>query len=99
MKYTFRNYIAYLKDNPKGYWFKRKLYGWGWAPATKEGFFVLTAFILILIKAGFSLENNGNPTTFIWILILSIAALIAIGYKTGEPPKWTWGRSENQTSP
>lgn len=23
----FKKYKEYLKDNPKGYWFKRKLYG------------------------------------------------------------------------
>ena len=28
-----KEYIAYLKDNPQGYWFKARLYGWGWAPA------------------------------------------------------------------
>ena len=27
-----KQYIAYLKDNPQGYWFKAKLYGWGWVP-------------------------------------------------------------------
>jgi hypothetical protein len=29
----FKEYTDYLKDNPQGYWFKRKLYGWGWTPA------------------------------------------------------------------
>ena len=27
-----RQYIQYLKDNPQGYWFRRKLFGWGWVP-------------------------------------------------------------------
>ena len=24
----FKKYLDYVNDNPKGYWFKRKLYGW-----------------------------------------------------------------------
>jgi hypothetical protein len=27
-------YKKYLKDNPEVYWFKAKLYGWGWFPVT-----------------------------------------------------------------
>jgi len=36
-----KEYIAYLKDNPQGYWFKAKLYGWGWDPAIWQGWLVL----------------------------------------------------------
>jgi hypothetical protein len=33
----FKKYIEYLKDNPQGYWFKRKVWGWGWTPVTWQG--------------------------------------------------------------
>lgn len=32
--HMFKNYLDYIRDNPHGYWFKRKLYGWGWTPVT-----------------------------------------------------------------
>ena len=28
----FKNYLDYIRDNPKGYWFKRKPFGYGWTP-------------------------------------------------------------------
>ena len=31
-----KEYIAYLKDNPQGYWFKARLYGWGWVPVNLD---------------------------------------------------------------
>ncbi|HZX50161.1 MAG TPA: hypothetical protein VFE94_03385 [Candidatus Paceibacterota bacterium] len=37
----FDDYIAYAKDNPKGHWFKRKLFGWGWTPVTRQGWAVV----------------------------------------------------------
>ena len=45
-------YINYIKDNPEGYWFKRKLYGWGWTPATWQGWlstFVFIGLVLIVV--------------------------------------------------
>lgn len=43
-----KEYIAYLKDNPQGYWFKAKLYGWGWAPVKWQGLLVIAISIAIL---------------------------------------------------
>jgi len=43
-----QEYTAYLKDNPNGYWFKRKLYGFGWMPATKQGWTVLALYVLFV---------------------------------------------------
>jgi len=47
-KLTLANYLEYLKDNPNKYWFRRKLYGWGWTPATWQGWLTLLIFILII---------------------------------------------------
>jgi len=35
-----KKYIAYLKDNPKRYWFKAKMYGWGWTPVKWQDWLV-----------------------------------------------------------
>jgi len=43
-----KEYIKYLKDNPEGYWFKAKLYGFGWAPAAWQGWLVLFVYIVAI---------------------------------------------------
>ena len=91
-----KKYINYLKNNPEGYWFKRKLFGWGWVPVKWQGWVVILAFIAFLLWSGLDLESVGDPTRgmLIWFfarLILAIAVLITICYKTGESPKWQWG--------
>ena len=87
---TMKKYIDYLKDNPKGYWFKRKVYGWGWVPVTWEGVLVIMAAVAI-IYAGFATFINRNPATSVRILVLTLAALMAVCYIKGEKPKWQWG--------
>jgi hypothetical protein len=92
-----RDYIDYLWDNPEHYWFKRKLYGWGWDPATKEGWFTLIVFIGLLVWNAFRLESLALPEPELALYaILQTGALVlvllAICYKTGEKPKWQWGK-------
>ena len=48
-----KEYVSYLKDNPNGYWFKRKLYGWGWTPATWQGWFAIGVYVLLILGLGF----------------------------------------------
>ncbi|HVY01178.1 MAG TPA: hypothetical protein VHA12_00225 [Candidatus Nanoarchaeia archaeon] len=93
-------YIEYLKDNPQGYWFKRKIYGWGWTPVTWQGWIVIILFISVLIINGLYFENkvisNGNPSEFdlglfFGSIILSVFLVIAICYAKCEKPKWSWG--------
>lgn len=90
-----KEYVKYLKDNPEGYWFKAKLYGWGWAPAKWQGWLVLLVYITLV--AGFAATiDESSPTrevgfTFVLPVALLTAALIRICYKKGEKPRWQWG--------
>ena len=71
-------------------WFKRKTYGFGWTPATKEGWIVtITAVLLILTSI-----TKTNPFLGTIYVILIVAALIAICYQTGEKPAWQWGKNK-----
>lgn len=88
------------KENKK-YWFRRKLYGWGWFPVTWQGWLITLFFILIMLLNGYffnyRVSNIGKPTKFDWflfygIIILSTLILILICYKKGEKPKWSWGK-------
>lgn len=96
-KYTFRNYMEYLKDNPKDYWFKRRLYGWGWAPANLKGWIVVLVFLLLVFLQSFLMQFQENSFVvflllFLGALFIEIIVLVFICYKTGEKPRWTWGR-------
>ena len=91
-----QEYIEYLKDNPKGYWFKRKLYGWGWAPARTQGWLTLAAYIAGVLFFAFKAEENvslvnASREVIAPIIILTIL-LSVVCYETGEKPKWQWGK-------
>lgn len=89
-------YIDYIQDNPNHYWFRRKVFGWGWTPATIEGWIVVVVFVGALLWTGFSMAQGPEPTEeeILWFLakVASyVIILIAICYATGEKPRWQWG--------
>lgn len=94
-----KEYIEYLKDNPQNYWFKAKLYGWGWIPAKWQGWFVVLVYVALIVTLIISREKDipGNPDSgsnfFVSGLpiILLTALFIFICYKKGEKPRWQWG--------
>lgn len=93
-----KTYIEYLKNNPEGYWFKRKLYGWGWTPATWQGWAVIIIYVIAVTSFAFTIEENTplREVMFTGILpiVLLTITLIRICYKKGEKPGWTWGNIE-----
>lgn len=97
-----KEYIAYLKDNPQGLWFKRKLYGWGWAPARWQGWTTLIIYVILVLGLVLTREEAipGNPDsgsnflTFALPIIISTIIFFTILYKKGEKPRWQWGIPE-----
>jgi len=88
--------MAYVKDNPEGYWFKNKVYGWGWTPVTWQGWAVTLVAIALIIANAIRLGKYNVPESEFAIYIVShtaiiIIILIAICYVKGEKPKWQWG--------
>lgn len=94
----FTRYNDYLKDNPEGYWFKRKLYGWGWTPARWQGWAVTAAYVAIIIALGLTLDESSSDQeamlAFVLPLVILTAAFIRICYKKGEKPRWQWGNKQ-----
>ncbi len=84
-----KDYVEYLKDNPQGYWFKRKLYGWGWVPVKWQGWLVLFIWIIFFSYAVVTMKHEQLEMAV--LIILAIGLLFYICYKKGEKPKWQWG--------
>jgi hypothetical protein len=80
-------------------WFRAKTYGWGWTPASIEGWLVLGLFV-VGIAADVAMYTHrlhsgvgvraATIWFLVWVAVLS-AALIAVGWMTGERPRWHWG--------
>lgn len=95
----FKKYFDYIKNNPERYWFKRKLWGWGWVPATWQGWFVTVLYIVLISLLALSREKvvSNNPDSGSNFLVFGLpfivltATFIFIAYKKGEKPKWQWG--------
>lgn len=94
-----KEYIQYIKDNPEHLWFKRKLYGWGWTPATWQGWLVIFAYIVLVLLFAFTVDENSPTNEIIFTSALPITlltvTLIRICYKAGEKPRWQWGIPKN----
>jgi len=92
---SINKYIEYIKDNPGGLWFKRKVYGWGWVPVRWQGWLVVGVYVGILILLGLTLDENSSDREAVFMFVLPLliltSALITICYKKGEKPRWQWG--------
>lgn len=102
---TLQRYKEYLRDNPQGYWFKRKLYGWGWTPVTWQGWAVTLLFVGFVVWNGITFgaraEAGVEPTQkeFIDFFIrigMAVLALFVIAWKMGESPRFMWGFPEKE---
>lgn len=96
----WQQHIAYLKDNPEGYWFKRKLYGWGWTPATKAGWLVTLLFLIFVAVLVVTYEEQLvtlSDGEFVVGLLAGLLLFLTIVAKTGESPRWQWGDDSGST--
>ncbi|MFZ4500319.1 MAG: HAD-IIB family hydrolase [Minisyncoccia bacterium] len=79
----------------KKLWFKRKVYGWGWYPATWQGWLVLAVYIASMFAFAGSVDNSSPDREVFFMLVLPFliltTALIRICYARGESPRWQWG--------
>lgn len=80
----------------ENYWFKAKNYGWGWYPATWQGWAVLVIFVLYFFSNLQALESTARSGDDILLsfgpsAFIAITILLCICYLTGETPQWRWG--------
>jgi hypothetical protein len=83
----------------KKLWFKHKTYGYGWIPATREGWAVTCLYFFLLIPAIMYIAHDSKESTqidsqtaiaFLYIVLITIVFMI-ICYIKGEKLGWHWG--------
>jgi hypothetical protein len=84
------------ENKQKKIWFRKKRYGWGWTPASWEGWLILFVYVFLLVWSFRSIDavqHSGSDTliNFVPRFIIFSLILIFICYKKGDKPKWTWG--------
>lgn len=98
--HMLNKYIDYYKNNPEGYWFKRKLYGYGWVPVKWQGWVTIGVWLLLVIVFSLTIDESSPPRevifTFVMPTVLLTGLLIRICYKKGEKPRWQWGLHEKE---
>ena len=92
-------YMRYIKSNPKKYWLRAKWYGWGWTPATWQGWLVTLIYVVLIIFFSSTIDENSPRKEVILMCVLPTilltASFIGIAYKKGEKPKWNWGKPKD----
>lgn len=92
----FKEYRDYINDNPNKYWFKAKLFGWGWTPARWQGWAVFLIYLGLVFLLTRAVNEQSTPREVVVSFLLPMTALIVvllvICYKTGERPRWQWGK-------
>lgn len=79
-------------------WFRAKREGWGWVPATWQGWTVTAVYVAVVaiwLGGYFSTREAlmmGWHFDFaaLWPVLLASAVMVAICWLKGERPRWSW---------
>ena len=82
---------------PSQLWFRARRYGWGWAPATWQGWAVLAVYVIaVLAWAAYLISHpdllaglhGGAAAWFgVWPVLLPSAIVVGICWLKGERPR------------
>lgn len=76
----------------KRLWFARKTYGFGWVPVTWQGWLVTGLYCANIAMAATLIHPPTHPFLFFLWMSTTTLLFIAVCYRTGEPPRWQWGK-------
>ena len=65
-----KKYIAYLRNNPEHYWFKRKPFGWGWTPVTWQGWTASSIAVALIVLISIHSSEETQAVTFIEVALI-----------------------------
>ncbi len=76
-------------------WFKRRRYGWGWAPVTWQGWAVVAIYVALVVAGALTLGEGETGEVMLFLLFVAIltVTLVQISLVKGPKPRWRWGRS------
>jgi len=82
------------------YWFKRRRYGYGWTPATYEGWLILGIYLVIVAIATTAVNTSPNRTAgdeaiFLVGILAATLCLVGTAITKGPQPKWRWGKKDS----
>jgi hypothetical protein len=79
-------------NDPPTYWFPAKRYGWGWGPpATWQGWVIMIIWFVVLTLGAAFLAGRHWIAFYVFMFVM-VAAIVAICFAKGEPPRWRWGK-------
>ena len=93
-----------MSRRKRSIWFRAKSFGWGWYPATWQGWAITLLYLVLYtlsglvfvfmtpdaVRAGGSVE--AGFILFLSLIALLTASLLAVCYRYGEKPRWRWGK-------
>ncbi len=89
-----------VEQTPEKLWFKRKWYGWGWYPATFEGWVVTLLYVAFIVYLATRLDESLPFKHALGVFFIPLALItvvfVAIAYAKGESPRWQWGKPEGE---
>ncbi|HLC66304.1 hypothetical protein A2635_03620 [Candidatus Peribacteria bacterium RIFCSPHIGHO2_01_FULL_51_9] len=77
-------------------WFKAKQYGWGWYPATWQGWLVTLAAVAGYVWTFRNIDQASHSVsdTLIGMVVpflIITGLLLLVCFVMGEKPRWRWG--------
>jgi hypothetical protein len=78
-------------DKAQPYWFYANRNGWGWGPATWQGWLVIVAWLSIFLWGLRVTGLRAHPWTHAAYVAAMLGLLALICYLKGEPARWRWG--------
>jgi nitrate/nitrite transporter NarK len=79
-------------DPDTSYWFPAKRHGWGWGlPVAWQGWLVLAVFLVLVAVGAFLFPPRTHTAGYVAYIVILCAALTAVCWLKGEPPRWRWG--------
>lgn len=73
-------------------WFKAKRYGYGWYPASWQGWFAMLVWLLFFAGAYVRWDVETQVGPFLADVSASTGALVWLSWYTGEKARWRWGK-------